>query len=126
MKKIIYSSKAPKPLGPYNQAIQSGNFLFVSGQIPIDPETNEVVRRDISIQTKKVLDNIGFILSTAGYKFEDVIYVTVYLSDINDYTEFNKVYSSYFQTDYPARVVVETSKLPKNVKIELTLVAYKE
>lgn len=125
MKKTIYSSHAPKPIGPYNQAIQAGGFLFISGQIPIDPEANKVIEGDISVQTKKALDNIKNILVKAGYTFEDVIYVTVYLTDIRDYREFNEIYSKYFNRDYPARVVVEVSKLPKDVKIEITTIAYK-
>lgn len=125
MKKIIYSPDAPSPIGPYNQAIQSGGFLFISGQIPIDPKTNEIIEGDISIQTKRVLSSIKAILNSAGYELEDVTYVTVYLTDLKDYTEFNKIYNSYFQSNYPARVVVEASNLPKNVKVEITLVAHR-
>lgn len=126
IKKIIYSSEAPRPIGPYSQAVESGKFLYVSGQIPIDPRTNEVVKGDISIQTERVLRNIDAILKTAEYSFKNVVFVMVYLSDINDYSSFNKIYSKYFTENYPARVVVEASNLPKNAVIEMALIAYKE
>jgi len=124
-KKVVYTDKAPKPIGPYSQAIKVGNFMFISGQIPINPETGQVISGDIKIQTKQVLENIKAILEAEGYSMENIIYVTVYLANIEDFPEFNLEYSKYFQKDPPARVTVGVAQLPKNVKIEISAVAYK-
>ncbi len=126
MKEVIYTAKAPRPVGPYSQAIKAGNFLFVSGQIPIDPSTNDVIRGDITIQTRRVLENIKVILNKAGYDLNDIVYVTVFLSDLNDFSQFNRVYAEYFKENPPARVTIEASRLPKDVRIEVSVIAYKE
>lgn len=126
MKEVIYTAKAPRPVGPYSQAIKVGNFLFVSGQIPIDPSTNDVIRGDITIQTRRVLENIKVILNKAGYDLNDIVYVTVFLSDLNDFSQFNRVYAEYFKENPPARVTIEASRLPKDVRIEVSVIAYKE
>ena len=124
-KKVVYTDKAPKPIGPYSQAIKVGNFMFISGQIPLNPETGQVISGDIKIQTKQVLENIKAILEAEGYSMENIIYVTVYLANIEDFPEFNLEYSKYFQKDPPARVTVGVAQLPKNVKIEISAIAYK-
>jgi len=124
-KKVVYTDKAPKPIGPYSQAIKVGNFMFISGQIPLNPETGQVISGDIKIQTKQVLENIRAILEAEGYSMENIVYVTVYLANIEDFPEFNLEYSKYFQKDPPARVTVGVAQLPKNVKIEISAIAYK-
>ena len=124
VKEVIYTDKAPKPVGPYSQAIKVGPFLFISGQIPIDPKTNEVVKGGIAVQTRRVLENIKAILEEAGYSLEDVVSVTVFLKDLKLFEEFNKVYSEYFPVDPPARTTVEVSNLPKGVLVEINAIAY--
>ncbi|CAB50156.1 RidA family protein [Pyrococcus abyssi] len=125
-KEVIFTEKAPKPIGPYSQAIKVGNFIFVAGQIPIDPETGEIVKGDIKEQTKRVIENIKAILEEAGASLNDVVKVTVYLKDLNDFAKMNEVYSEYFGESKPARVAVEVSRLPKDVLIEMEAIAYKE
>ncbi|HII61291.1 2-iminobutanoate/2-iminopropanoate deaminase [Pyrococcus horikoshii] len=126
MKEVIFTENAPKPIGPYSQAIKAGNFLFIAGQIPIDPKTGEIVKGDIKDQTRQVLENIKAILEAAGYSLNDVIKVTVYLKDMNDFAKMNEVYAEYFGESKPARVAVEVSRLPKDVLIEIEAIAYKE
>lgn len=125
-KEIIYTNKAPKPIGPYSQAVKVGPWLFISGQIPIDPATGYVVEGDIEVQTQRVLENIRAILEAANYTLKDVVKVTVYLTDLNDFQGFNKVYSSYFSESPPARTTVQVSALPRGVRIEIEAIAYKE
>ncbi|MEX0569230.1 MAG: RidA family protein [Candidatus Njordarchaeota archaeon] len=122
----IFTDSAPKPVGPYSQAIKAGGFLFVAGQIPIDPKTNKIVYGDIKEQTKVVVNNIKSILKAAGMSLENVVLVHVFLSDISKFGEFNDVYAEYFSEHKPARVTVEVSRLPKNVQIEISVIAYKE
>ncbi|AEC52777.1 translation initiation inhibitor, putative [Pyrococcus sp. NA2] len=125
-REIIYTEKAPKPIGPYSQAIKVGNFIFVAGQIPIDPKTGEIVKGGIKEQTRQVLENIKAILEAAGASLNDVVKVTVYLKNMDDFGEMNEVYSEYFGESRPARVAVEVSRLPKDVLIEIEVIAYKE
>jgi len=122
-KKIIYTENAPKPIGPYSQAIKVDNMIFGSGQIPIDPSTGKVVEGDITVQTKRVLENIKAILEAAGFSLNDVIMVNVFLKDLNDFPEFNEVYGKYFERVKPARTTVEVSNLPKGVKLEINFIA---
>ncbi|AAL80792.1 deaminase [Pyrococcus furiosus DSM 3638] len=126
MKEVIFAENAPKPIGPYSQAIKAGNFLFIAGQIPIDPKTGEIVKGDIKAQTRQVLENIKAILEAAGYSLTDVVKVTVYLKDMNDFAKMNEVYAEYFGESKPARAAVEVSRLPKDVLIEIEAIAYKE
>ncbi len=126
MVEIISTDKAPRPVGPYSQAIKAGPFLFISGQIPIDPSTNEVIKGDIRAQTRRVLDNIKAILEAAGYSLKDVVSVTVFLKDLKLFSEFNEVYAEYFPENPPTRTTVEVSNLPKGVLIEMNAIAYKE
>ncbi len=123
MKEVVFSGDAPRPIGPYSQAVKVGNFLFISGQIPADKDGN-LVKGDIKAQTRQVLENIKAILEAAGAGLENVVKVTVYLKDMNDFGAMNEVYSEYFGESKPARAAVEVSRLPKDVKIEIEAIAH--
>ena len=123
MKKVIQTDKAPKAIGPYSQAIQAGNFLFLSGQIPIDPKTGELVEGDIRQQTKQVLENIKGVLTSQGLRMDDVIKVTIFLKEIGNFNQVNEVYASYFPSSPPARSTVEVSQLPRNAGLEIEAIA---
>ncbi|BEP17185.1 RidA family protein [Pyrofollis japonicus] len=123
-KKIVYTDKAPKPVGPYSQGVVAGGWLFVAGQIPIDPETGKLVEGDFEAKVRRVLENVKAIVEAAGGSLRDVVKVTVYLRDISLFDRFNKVYSEYFSEEPPARVVVEVSNLPKGVDLEVEAIAY--
>jgi len=125
-KKVVYTEKAPKPIGPYSQAIIAGDFIFTAGQIPIDPKTNQVVQGDIKEQTRQVFENLKAILEEAGATFDDVVKVTVYMKDLSEFPAMNEVYSEYFKSSPPARTTVEVSRLPRDVKIEIDLIAVKK
>ena len=122
-KKVIQTEKAPKAIGPYSQAIQAGNFLFLSGQIPLDPKTGELVEGDIRQQTKQVLENIKGVLESQKLGMENVVKVTIFLKDIGNFNQVNEVYATYFPSSPPARSTVEVSKLPRNTEIEIEVVA---
>jgi len=123
-KKVVHTEKAPKAIGPYSQAIEAGPFLFVSGQVPIDPSTGELVAGDIRQQTRQVLDNIKNILGSRGLSLEQVVKTTLFLKDMGNFSQVNEVYASYFQAEPPARSTVEVAKLPRNVDIEIEAVAF--
>jgi len=123
---VIFTPNAPTPVGPYSQAIKAGKFLFVAGQIPIDPKTGRVVEGGIKEQTIRVLKNIKAILEAAGYTLNDVVMVFVYMNDLAKFGEFNEVYAQYFSGAKPARVTVEVSRLPKDVMLEISVIAYRE
>lgn len=123
MKKIVETHLAPKPVGPYSQAVIVGKLVFASGQIAINPATNELVENNIQKQTKQVLENIGAVLKAAGTSFQDVIKTTVFLKNMNDFPAMNEIYQSYFETNSPARATVEVSRLPKDVLVEIDCVA---
>jgi 2-iminobutanoate/2-iminopropanoate deaminase len=125
MKKIINTPNAPKAIGPYSQATEMNGMLFISGQIPIDPATGQVVEADIQVQTKQVMENIKAILETAGYTFADVLKSTCLLSTMDDFAAMNQVYGSYYQTDPPARAAYAVVKLPLGVLIEIETIACK-
>lgn len=125
MKSIIYTENAPAPIGPYSQAVQTGNMLFISGQIPIDPETNHLISGSISDEARQVMQNLKALLTTAGFSFENVVKTTIFLSDMNHFADVNEVYGSYFKSDYPARETVAVLGLPKNVNVEISLIAVK-
>lgn len=124
MKKIVFTERAPKPIGPYSQAICVNGWLYVSGQIPLDPVTGDIVRGDFKVQVERVLENIRAIVESTGGRLEDVVKVTVYLRDIGRFSEFNEVYSKYFPRDPPARSVIGVSSLPRGVELEIDAVAY--
>ena len=125
MKSIIFTEKAPAPIGPYSQAVQTGNMLFVSGQIPIDPVTNQLISGTIKDEAGQVMENLGALLLKAGFSFENVVKTTIFLSNMNHFAEVNEVYGSYFKSDYPARETVAVLGLPKNVNVEISLIAVK-
>ncbi|RMF94639.1 MAG: RidA family protein [Candidatus Schekmanbacteria bacterium] len=121
--KPIECPDAPAAIGPYSQAVSAGNFLFISGQIPIDPQTGTVVSGGIEAQTEQVLKNLKNILIFSGLDFNDVVKTTVYLKSIGDFQKFNEIYAKSFQNDPPARACVEVSALPKGVLIEIDAIA---
>ena len=123
MKNIIHTDNAPKAIGPYSQAVMAGGMLFVSGQIPINPQTSELSTADISEQTKLVMDNIGAILKAAGLSYENIVKTTCLLADINDFAAMNKVYAEYFPTNPPARSAFAVKDLPKGARLEIEVIA---
>ena len=125
MKKIINTNQAPGAIGPYSQAVEVNNALYISGQIPIDPGNGEVVKGGIKEQTKQVLNNINAILLAAGYNSSNVVKTTCILSDMNNFKEMNEVYKTFFTDEFPARAAYEVSKLPLNVLIEIVTIAVK-
>lgn len=126
MKRIIKTSNAPEPIGPYNQAIQAGNFLYVSGQIAIDPSSNALITDSINKETHQVLKNIIAILKEADYTIDDIIKSSIFLSDMDLFAEVNSIYNSYFTSHFPARETVAVKGLPKNVNVEISVIGYKD
>ncbi len=122
-KKIIKTEHAPAPIGPYSQAVHSNGFLFLSGQIPIDPVTSELVMDNPKAETKQVMENLKAVLESEGLTFSEVIKTTIFLSDMSLFGEVNEVYNSYFEKDYPARETVAVKGLPKNVNVEISMIA---
>ena len=125
MKTIINTKEAPQPIGPYNQAVAAGGFLFISGQIAIDPETGQLVTEAIETETHTVLKNLKAILTEAGLTFDHIVKTTIFLSDMNNFGSVNEIYGSYFTGNFPARETVEVSVLPKNVNVEISAIAIK-
>ncbi|HNR65054.1 MAG TPA: RidA family protein [Atribacterota bacterium] len=122
-RKIIKTMTAPSAIGPYSQAIKYGNLIFVSGQIAINPSTNEFVNGNIESQTKMVIENIKAILESAGSSLQKVLKVTIFITDMKDFDSINAVYSEYFNSSLPARACVEVSNLPKGAKVEMEAIA---
>lgn len=122
-KKIIQTTNAPSPIGPYSQAVLAGNTLFVSGQIAIHPKTGELILSDIKNETIQVMENIKAILTEAGMGFENVVKSSIFLLDMNDFSIVNEVYGNYFTQTFPARETVQVVKLPKNVNVEISVIA---
>lgn len=122
-KRIVYTEQAPKPIGPYSQAVQSGNLLFLSGQIAINPANNELVEGDIVVETTQVMENIKKLLQAAGCSFSDVVKTSIFLSDMAYFAQVNEVYGGYFTDNYPARETVAVLGLPKGVHIEISVIA---
>lgn len=126
MKKIIHTTKAPAPIGPYNQAVLSGNTLYTSGQIALNPETMELVLDNIKTETKQVMENMKAVLEAADMTFEHVIKTSIFISDMNNFAQINEVYGSYFdEATAPARETVEVANLPKFVNVEISMIAVK-
>lgn len=122
-KSIIQSSKAPAAVGPYSHAVQSGPFLFCSGQIPLDPVTGQLVTGDIQVQTVRVFENLRAVLNAANLGFEQVVKTTVFLTDLREFAAMNEVYGRFFSRDCPARSTVQVSGLPKGARVEIELIA---
>ena len=125
-KRIIKTSDAPQAIGPYSQAVEVGGFVFVSGQIPIDPKTGNVLQGDIKSQAKQIMENAKAILAAAACGMPDVVKSTIYLKNMADFAAVNEVYGGYFVPDHPARATVEVSRLPKDVGVEMDFVAWKK
>ena len=127
MKKIIISSlNAPKPIGPYNQAVMVNDTLYISGQIPLNAGNNELIIGDIKRETKQVMKNLGYLLKAADMKFENVVKSSIFLSEMENFNEVNQVYGSYFENESaPARETVAVKTLPKNVRVEISMIAVK-
>ncbi|MGB3145510.1 MAG: RidA family protein [Maribacter sp.] len=124
MKTIINTENAPAPIGPYNQAILSNGTLYISGQIPLDPKSGELVSGDIKAETKQSMENLKAILTQANMTFENVVKSSIFLSDMNQFTQVNEIYASYFNTETaPARETVEVANLPKFVNVEISMIA---
>jgi 2-iminobutanoate/2-iminopropanoate deaminase len=124
VKKVVLSPNAPNPLGPYSQAVQAGNFLFVSGQLAINPKDGKIIDADIKLQTRQVMENVKAILKAAGYGLRNVVQSTVYLSSMSLFEEFNREYAKFFEDDFPARATVGV-ELKSGVLVEVSVVAYK-
>ena len=122
-KTLVQTDKAPKAIGPYSQAVRAGSFLFLSGQIPLDPKTGELVRGDIRQQTQQVLENIKGVLESQKLGMEDVVKVTIFLKNIGDFNQVNEVYGTYFPSSAPARSTVAVAGLPRDVEIEIEVIA---
>ena len=123
MKAAISSGAAPKAIGPYSPAVRAGRLLFVSGQIPLDPATGQMVGGDVAAQTRRVLDNIGALLTAGERSFADVVRTTIFLADMNDFAAVNDVYGQYFSEPYPARATVQVARLPKDARVEIDVIA---
>ena len=127
MKKIIKTDKAPAPIGPYNQAVLTGNMLYISGQIALNPETNELETEELQKETTRVMENLKAILNEAEMDFENVIKTSIFISDMNNFAKINEVYGSYFDAETaPARETVEVANLPKFVNVEISAIAVKD
>ena len=122
-KNIIQTSNAPEPIGPYSQAVSNGNMLFVSGQIPLDPQTGELVTGNIEEETHRVMSNIQAILQSGGTDFSQVVKCSIFVKDLNDFSRINQVYGDYFPQQPPARETVEVNRLPKDVNVEISCIA---
>ena len=125
-KQAISSSHAPKAIGPYSSALRAGQLLFISGQVPIDPATGAMVTGDIAAQTRRVLENIGALLTAGGLTYKDLVRTTVFLADMTDFAAMNEVYRTYFTEPYPARSTIEAARLPRDARIEIDAIAVYE
>jgi 2-iminobutanoate/2-iminopropanoate deaminase len=123
MKDIVLTDRGPKPIGPYSQAVKSNGFVFISGQVALDPKTNEFVGPDVRQQTERVLENLKAILEASGVSFNHVVKTTVFLKDMNDFSAMNEVYARYFTAAPPARSTVQAAGLPKDALVEIDLIA---
>ena len=122
MKQIISTDKAPAAIGPYSQAVQFGELLFVSGQIPLDPQSGEIVQGDIEVQSRQVMENLKAIIESAGMNLQNVLKCSCFLSSMDNFVKFNSVYDAYFKESLPARETVEVSRLPKDVLVEVSAI----
>jgi 2-iminobutanoate/2-iminopropanoate deaminase len=125
MKKIINTPNAPAPIGPYSQAVQSGNMLFVSGQVAINPATGDLVMDSLEAEATQVMNNLQAVLSEAGFGFDNIVMTSIFLADMGDFATVNSIYGKYFTADFPARATVAVKTLPKNVNVEISVIAVK-
>jgi len=123
VRQAVSTTSAPAAIGPYSQAVRAGSMLFVSGQIPMDPETGNLVEGDLAAQTHRVFQNLAAILAAAGATFDNVVRTTVYLADMNDFPAMNAVYATYFSSPAPARATVQAARLPRDAKVEIDVIA---
>lgn len=123
MRDVISTDRGPRAIGPYSQAIRANGFLFLSGQVSLDPATQQLIQGDIAAQTTRVLENLKGVLEAAGSSLDRVVKTTVYLKDMNDFSAMNEVYARYFPNDPPARATVEVARLPKDARVEIDLIA---
>ena len=123
MKRAVSASDAPKAIGPYSHAIRTGELLFVSGQVPIDPATGNLVDGDITAQTRRVMNNLEAVLKAGGLSFANVVRTTIFLADMSDFAAVNAVYGTFFSEPYPARATVQVSRLPKDARVEIDAIA---
>ncbi|MFX0140874.1 MAG: RidA family protein [Candidatus Hodarchaeota archaeon] len=126
MKEVFLSEKAPKPVGPYSQCVKYGHLLFLSGQIPINPETNKIVSNNFEEQVKQVMENLKNVLKAANSSFDNVLKTQVFLKDLTKFKKFNEIYSKYFSEKPPARTTVEVAKLPLDSELEIDIIAFTE
>lgn len=124
-KQIINTTNAPAPIGPYNQAVQAGSMLFISGQIALNAETGKLEQDDVIVETHRVMQNLRNILTEAGMDFSDVVKSTIFITDMNDFSQINEVYGKYFSGYFPARETVQVAGLPKGVNVEISMIAIK-
>ena len=125
MKKIIETNNAPAPIGPYSQAVLSGNTLYTSGQIAINPKSGKLILDSIELETTQVLENMKAVLKEAGMNFDHVVKASIFISNMDDFTQINTVYNQYFTSDYPARETLQVARLPKDVNVEISMIAVK-
>jgi 2-iminobutanoate/2-iminopropanoate deaminase len=123
MKQAVSSADAPKAIGPYSQAVRTGPLLFLSGQIPLDPATGQMVEGDVAVQTRRVMDNLAAVLRVAGLTFAHLVRVTIFLADLADFATVNDVYGSYLSEPYPARATVQVARLPRDARVEIDAIA---
>jgi 2-iminobutanoate/2-iminopropanoate deaminase len=123
LKTPFSTEAAPKAIGPYSQAIRIGDLLFLSGQIPLDPATGQMIEGDVTAQTRRVMENLAAVLKSAGLSFENVARTTIYLADLNDFARVNEVYGSYLVEPFPARATVQVARLPRDARVEIDAVA---
>jgi 2-iminobutanoate/2-iminopropanoate deaminase len=123
-KQIIESLDAPKPIGPYSQAVRLGGFVFLSGQVGLDPKTGELVEGGVGAEARRVMDNLGAVLRAAGAGFSEVVRVTIYLTNLADFAQVNGIYGSYFAAEPPARATVQVAALPKGAAVEIDMIAW--
>ena len=122
-REAIVSAGAPKAVGPYSAAVRNGGLLFLSGQIPLDPVSGQMVQDDVQVATRRVMDNLGALLTAAGLSFASVVRTTIFLADMNDFAAVNAVYGSYFSEPYPARATVQVAALPNGARVEIDAIA---
>lgn len=123
-KQVIHTSEAPQALGPYSQAVRVGNFVFLSGQIPLDPASGKVVEGDIDAQTRRVMENLSAVLRASGASFAEVVKTTIFLADLGHFSKMNEIYGTYFASEPPARSTVQVGALPRGVLIEIDMIAH--